>query len=207
MFFCVTSSQCGTWHGVFFQRYRLDNPPPCPDSVRLGLVRMRRLLPNDYGMHDHQYALANPPPLRHPNKIKFIQVRMCKACDVAYRGQVTSKPESFSEYTSECLAEIGKIGDWLVAEGYCQQTYSFPLCDNETLDPVGNPIEGGSSLGVARSFSLEGLGNRQTDRTDFRRRAGVGGGAGEDDGACRCTQAPEECVCRDQAWANRNKMG
>lgn len=131
---------------------------------------------------------------------------MCKACEVAYQGQVTSAPESFAEYTSECLAEIGKVGDWLVAEGYCQETYAFPLCDNEAFDPVGNPVEGGSSLGVARSLRLEGLGSRQTDRTDFRRRVGVGGGDGSDgDGACRCTQLPGECACRDQAWASRDR--
>lgn len=133
---------------------------------------------------------------------------MCKACEVTYRGQVTSTPESFSEYTSECLAEIGKIGDWLVAEGYCQETYMFPLCDHEANDPVGNPSEGGPNLGVARSLRLEGMGSRQTDRTDFRRRGrGMGGGDDGGDGECRCTQAPEECACRDQAWASRQSPG
>lgn len=118
---------------------------------------------------------------------------MCKACEVTYRGQVTSTPESFSEYTSECLAEIGKIGDWLGAEGYCQESYAFPLCDNEASD--GKPSKGG---GPARSLRLENMGSRQTERTDFRRRSGD-----DDDGECRCTQAPEECVCGDQAWTRR----
>lgn len=125
---------------------------------------------------------------------------MCKACEVTYRGQVTATPESFSEYTSECLAEIEKIGDWLSAEGFCQEIYSFPLCDHEASDPVGNPAEGGPNLGVARPLRLEGMGSKQTDRTDFRRRA-----AGE--GECRCTQAPGECACRDQAWARRQSFG
>lgn len=125
---------------------------------------------------------------------------MCKACGVTYRGQVTSTPETFSEYTSECLAEIGKVGDWLVAEGYCQDTYTFPVCDNEAFDPVGNPVEG-PSLGVARSLRLEGLGTKQTDRTDIRRRSG----SGSADGECMCTQAPEGCPCRDQAWATRDQ--
>ncbi|CAM9210897.1 unnamed protein product [Ectocarpus sp. 13 AM-2016] len=134
-----------------------------------------------------------------------IKVRMCKACDVTYRGQVTSTPETFSEYTRECLAEIGKVGNWLVAEGYCQDTYTFPVCDNEAFDPVGNPIEG-PSLGVARSLRLEGLGTKQTDRTDIRRRSGSGSSdSGEDSGECRCTQAPEGCPCRDQAWATRDQ--
>ena len=129
---------------------------------------------------------------------------MCKACEVTYRGQVTSTPESFSEYTSECLAEIGKIGDWLVKEGFCQEMYTFPLCDHEASDSVGNPAEGGANLGVARSLRLESMGSKQTDRTDFRRSAG---GGGEGNGECRCTQAPAECACRDQAWARRQSPG
>lgn len=128
---------------------------------------------------------------------------MCKACDVTFRGQVTSTPASFSEYTSECLAEIGKVGNWLVREGYCEETYAFPLCDNEAFDPVGSPIEG-PDLGVARALRLEGLGSRQTARTDFRHRAN-GGSSASDSGECKCTQAPEECSCRIEAWANRER--
>lgn len=127
---------------------------------------------------------------------------MCKACEVTYRGQVTSTPESFSEYTSECLAEIEKIGNWLTEEGFCQETYTFPLCDHEASDPVGNPAEGGPNLGVARALRLEGMGSKQTDRTDFRYRVGETG-----DGECRCTQAPGDCACRDQAWARRQSSG
>lgn len=117
---------------------------------------------------------------------------------MTFQGQLTAMP-TFSDYTTECLAEIGKISDWLVKEGYCQETYAFPLCDNEAFDPVGTPIEG-PDLGVERAVRLERLGSRQTDKTDFRKRFGTSAsGSGE----CRCTQAPDECSCRENAWANR----
>lgn len=128
---------------------------------------------------------------------------MCKACDVTFRRQVTSAPTSFSEYTSECLAEIGKVGDWLVAEGFCEDTYAFPLCDNDVADPIGTPIEG-PNLGIARALGLEGMSSRQTDRTDFRRR--VATSASDVTEKCTCTQGPQECSCRDNAWANRPRV-
>lgn len=160
------------------------------------IFRLRTLAPTT---HTARPLVRQLPPslLIQPH-----QVRMCKACDVTFRGQVTSTPSSFSEYTSECLAEIGKVGDWLVRKGYCEETYAFPLCDNEAFDPVGGAIEG-PKLGVARAVRLEGMGSRQTAGTDFRHR--VNGGASDGDGGeeCRCTQAPEECSCRVKAWANR----
>lgn len=117
---------------------------------------------------------------------------MCKACDVTFRDGITSTPVSFSGYTSECLAEIMKIVDWLLGKGYCQDTYSFPLCDNEAFDPTA-AFEG-PMLGVARALRLEGFGSRQTDETAVRPVS---------DGECRCTQAPVGCPCRHRAWANR----
>ncbi|CAM9188184.1 unnamed protein product, partial [Discosporangium mesarthrocarpum] len=130
-----------------------------------------------------------------------VKVRMCKACTVTFHGQLTAEPESYSEYTFECLAEVGKVGKWLMTEGYCVgaeedgegSTYSFPVCQNEAFDsvaPVDGPWLGG---GGDRVYRLAGEGNMRTDRTDYRR--------SQDE--CRCPQQPEDCACRDNAWANR----
>lgn len=134
-----------------------------------------------------------------PTPGKTHKVRMCKACEVTFQRHITSTPTSYSEYTSECLAETAKVGNWLLAQGYCQDSYTFPICDNEAFDPVGAVLEG-PKLGVARSFRLQELGSRQTDRTDFKHRASSSASGG---GECRCTQGPEVCSCRDNAWAQR----
>lgn len=125
---------------------------------------------------------------------------MCKACDVTFKHQNTGVPATFADYASECLAEVDKVSDWLFLEGYCEETYAFPLCDNEAFDPIGNPIEG-PDLGVARPIPLQGLGGRQTDRTDFRS-TGTTTRTGKGD-ACLCTQGPEACSCRDNVWTRR----
>lgn len=120
------------------------------------------------------------------------KIRMCKACEVTFREQVRGVPVSYAEYTSECLAETGKVGDWLNSKGYCQENYAFPLCNEEAFDPVAH-FEG-PELGVPRAIRLEGLGSRQTDKTDFRP---------PKNGECLCMQGPEPCACRDTIWANR----
>ncbi|CAM9190144.1 unnamed protein product [Choristocarpus tenellus] len=128
-----------------------------------------------------------------------IQVRMCKSCSVTYQARLTTVPTSYSELTSECLREVDKVGNWLVAKGYCGEegdkagmAYSFPLCQNEAFDQTP-PIDGprlGSSM---RTYQLDSEGDLRTSKTDFRPQRGP----------CRCTQQPKHCACRDNAWANR----
>lgn len=117
---------------------------------------------------------------------------MCKACQLTYKQQMAVTPESFAEYTSECLAEIDKVEGWLRREGYCEDRYSFPICDQDAFDSVVAPE--GPGLGIARALRLSGLGSRQTGETDFRP-------ASETE--CRCTQPALPCPCRENAWARR----
>ena len=130
--------------------------------------------------------------------LQLTQDRMCMACEVTFERQITGAPSAFSDYTPDCLAEVAKVTDWLIIEGYCEENYVIPLCINEAFDPIGNPEEG-PNLGVARSLNLESLGSRQSDRTDVRSMATIA----SENAKCLCTQAPESCACRDNVWARR----
>lgn len=124
------------------------------------------------------------------------QIRMCSACKVTYRQQMTLIPESFAEYTADCLAEIDKVEEWLAGEGFCETEYSLPRCQQDAVDSKATLTLEGPGLGVSRSFDLSGVGSRQTDETDFRPVSGK---------ECRCSQPPRPCPCRENLWARRRR--
>ncbi|CAM9279635.1 unnamed protein product [Chrysoparadoxa australica] len=68
------------------------------------------------------------PRVRLTSRMK---TRMCKSCSITHHSGVSAAPASYTDLTVECRAEIQKAGKHLVQQGYCESTYSFPLCELE----------------------------------------------------------------------------
>jgi hypothetical protein len=102
--------------------------------------------------------------------------RMCLACG--------SDTFDFQSLSDSCIAESRKLGTYLHLEGFCQDTFEIPICDDEML-PGGRTFET-----VPRTLALHQLKDWQTDHSKV-----LSVSEATNMQTCVCSQPYEDCPC------------